>query len=95
MLETAEGFGVALPPSPAAVYSMATVVLLYMEVLALKFFPAGKFNQKDSAGINAGENSSHTRTFGSLWERGARVHQDPLQRKWPDHVPSLTAPKLV
>lgn len=59
--------------------SMSTVILFYTEVLAIKFFPAGKFNQKDLVWISAGENSSHTGTFGSLWERVARVHQDPLQ----------------
>lgn len=55
LLGTAEGFGVALHPFPAAVYSMVMVILFYIEVLALKFFPAGKFNQKDSVWISAGK----------------------------------------
>lgn len=39
LLRTAEGFGVALHPSPAAAYGVAVVILLCMEIFVPEVFP--------------------------------------------------------
>lgn len=74
---------------------MSTVILFYTEVLAIKLFPAGKFNQKNLVWISAGKIvpiPALLEAFGSVWQESTRTL---CKSKWAEHVPSLTAPELV